>query len=188
MRMSPKGLVAGRRRRRRIGTPEPHRLRVARPRILLTLTVAATIGVTGSAAAEAGTPPVASGGVCQGLDETPAGFTEHKTTIGPLGVNYVIGGHGQTVVLLHGYPQTWYMWRHILPALAEHYTVIAPDLPGAGKSDAPGKGYDKKTMAAEIHELLVRLGKDRDIRLVGHDIGTMVAYAYAAAHPNDGPR
>lgn len=185
MRMSLAALASRRQRRRLSSSPGPHRLRVALPRILLTLTVAATVGVTGSAAAQASTPPVASAGVSQGLEQMPAGFTEHKTTVGSLGVNYVIGGHGPTVVLLHGYPQTWYMWRHIMPALAEHYTVIAPDLPGAGKSDAPGTGYDKRSMAADIHELLVRLGKDRDIRLVGHDIGTMVAYAYAAAHPSD---
>jgi pimeloyl-ACP methyl ester carboxylesterase len=101
------------------------------------------------------------------------------------GIDYVIGGHGPALVLLHGYPQTWYEWRGILPALAEHYTVIAPSLPGAGRSDAPAGGYDKKTMAAAVHTLLVRIGHARDVRLVGHDIGSMVAYAYAAAHPGD---
>ncbi|MCT9932367.1 alpha/beta hydrolase [Planotetraspora sp. A-T 1434] len=115
----------------------------------------------------------------------PAGFTERKVRVGGVGINYVRGGHGPTLVLVHGYPQTWYEWREILPELAKHYTVIAPDLRGAGRSDAPSGGYDKKTMAADIHGLLERLGLDRDIRLVGHDIGTMVAYAYAAAHPRD---
>jgi pimeloyl-ACP methyl ester carboxylesterase len=109
----------------------------------------------------------------------PAGFTERKVD----GINFVRGGHGPVVVLLHGYPETWYEWHAIMPALAARYTVVAPDLPGAGKSDAPAGGYDKKTMAADIHRLLVTLGLNRDIRLVGHDIGTMVAYAYAAAHP-----
>jgi pimeloyl-ACP methyl ester carboxylesterase len=111
----------------------------------------------------------------------PAGFSEHKVA----GIDYVIGGHGPTLVLLHGYPQTWYEWHGILPALAEHYTVIAPSLPGAGRSDAPAAGYDKKSMAAAIHTMLVKTGHDRDIRLVGHDIGTMVAYSYAAANPRD---
>jgi pimeloyl-ACP methyl ester carboxylesterase len=111
----------------------------------------------------------------------PSGFTEQKRD----GINYVRGGHGPVVVLLHGYPQTWYEWHEIMPALAARYTVIAPDLPGAGKSDAPAGGYDKKTMAARIHGLLVSLGLAQDIRLAGHDIGTMVAYAYAAAHPTE---
>lgn len=70
-----------------------------------------------------------------------------------------------------------------MPALARHYTVIAPDLPGAGQSDAPPAGYDKKTMATELHALLASIGKDRDVRIVGHDIGTMVAYSYAAQYP-----
>ncbi len=103
--------------------------------------------------------------------------------MGDVRINYVCGGAGATLVLLHGYPQTCYMWRKVLPAFAEHYTVVAPDLRGAGASDAPPGGYDKRTLAADIHGLLGQLGLDGDIRLVGHDIGTMVCYAYAAAHP-----
>ncbi|MGL5850917.1 MAG: alpha/beta fold hydrolase, partial [Phycicoccus sp.] len=115
----------------------------------------------------------------------PAGFTEHRTRVGEVRLNYVVGGRGPTLVLLHGYPQNWTMWRKVLPALAEHYTVVAPDLRGAGRSDAPREGYDKKTLAADVHGLLAELGLDRDVRVLGHDIGTMVAYAYAAAHPED---
>lgn len=117
-------------------------------------------------------------------EQMPAGFSEHKTDVAGTGIDYVIGGHGPTLVLIHGYPQTWYEWHDIMPALARHYTVIAPDLPGAGRSDAPASGYDKKTMAAELHTLLVSLGKDQDVNVVGHDIGTMVAYAYAAQYPH----
>ncbi|MFJ3770310.1 alpha/beta fold hydrolase [Streptomyces sp. NPDC090075] len=117
-------------------------------------------------------------------ERIPAGFSEHKTRVAGIGIDYVIGGHGPTLVLIHGYPQTWYEWHGIMPALARHYTVIAPDLPGAGRSDAPASGYDKKTMAAELHALLVSLGKDQDVNVVGHDIGTMVAYAYAAQYPH----
>ncbi|MEV4347676.1 alpha/beta hydrolase [Actinoplanes sp. NPDC049596] len=113
----------------------------------------------------------------------PAGFTESKVRVGDVGINYARGGHGPVLVLVHGYPQTWYEWRDLLPELAKHYTVIAPDLRGAGKSDAPAGGYDKKTMAADLHGLLVKLGLNKGIRLVGHDIGTMVSYAYAAAYP-----
>jgi pimeloyl-ACP methyl ester carboxylesterase len=118
-------------------------------------------------------------------EQIPAGFTGQKVSVGSVGIDYVIGGNGPTLVLLHGYPQSWYEWRHVLPALAEHYTVVAPSLRGAGHSDAPPTGYDKKTLAADIHGLLVQIGHDKDIRLVGHDIGLMVAYSYAAAHPQD---
>ncbi|MGB3483452.1 MAG: alpha/beta hydrolase [Mycobacterium sp.] len=118
-------------------------------------------------------------------DRVPAGFARHRQSVGGVGIDYVIGGSGPTLVLLHGYPQTWYEWRHLLPTFAEHYTVIAPSLRGAGASDAPAAGYDKSTLAGDIHGLLVTLGRDKDIRLVGHDIGTMVAYFYAAAHPDD---
>lgn len=154
---------------------------------LLTLTVlTALTGVTARAAATA--PPAApasqGGETYVGKDRrVPPGFTEQKVRVGDVGINYVRGGHGPTLVLLHGFPQTWYEWRGLLPELGKHYTVIAPDLRGAGKSDAPAGGYDKKTLAADIHGLLHTIGLDRDIRLVGHDIGTMVAYAYAAAHP-----
>ncbi|SEN88731.1 alpha/beta fold hydrolase [Actinacidiphila rubida] len=117
-------------------------------------------------------------------EHMPAGFSEHKTDIAGTGIDYVIGGHGPTLVLIHGYPQTWYEWHDIMPELARHYTVIAPDLPGAGRSDAPASGYDKKTMAAELHALLVSLGKDQNVDIVGHDIGTMVSYAYAAQYPH----
>ncbi|WP_380163400.1 alpha/beta fold hydrolase [Jannaschia sp. R86511] len=114
----------------------------------------------------------------------PSGFTEQSIQLEGVRLNYVRGGSGPTLVLLHGYPQTWYMWRDLLPELARHYTVIAPDLRGAGQSSAPPTGYDKATMAADVHQLLVRLRLETDVSLVGHDIGTMVAYAYAAAHPD----
>ncbi|MFJ8579080.1 alpha/beta fold hydrolase [Micromonospora sp. NPDC093277] len=114
----------------------------------------------------------------------PAGFTEQRARVGDVTWNYVRGGRGPTVVLLHGYPQCWRMWRHLLPELAESYEVIAPDLRGFGDSDAPPDGYDKKTVAAELHGLLSGLGLAEEIRLVGHDLGTMVAYAYAAAQPD----
>ena len=72
---------------------------------------------------------------------------------------------------------------HLLPELGRSFDVVAPDLRGFGGSDAPAGGYDKKTVAADLHGLLDQLGLVGDLRLVGHDLGTMVAYAYAAAHP-----
>ncbi|GAA5196524.1 alpha/beta hydrolase [Rugosimonospora acidiphila] len=119
-----------------------------------------------------------------GGERVPESFTEQTARVGDVTINYIRGGQGGTLVLLHGYPQTWYMWRKVLPELARHYTVIAPDLRGAGGSDAPAEGYDKKTLAADVHGLLSQLGLERDVSVVGHDIGTMVAYAYAAAHPD----
>ncbi|GGM20827.1 alpha/beta fold hydrolase [Micromonospora yangpuensis] len=119
-----------------------------------------------------------------GDGRVPAGFAEQRTQVGEVAINYVRGGSGPTLVLLHGYPQSWYMWRHVLPELARSFEVIAPDLRGYGDSDAPSAGYDKKTLAGDVHGLLSGLGLDRDLRVVGHDIGTMVAYAYAAAHPD----
>src|SRR5262245_38785861 len=93
-------------------------------------------------------------------------------------LHYVTEGEGPPVVLLHGWPQTWYQWRKIIPPLARRYTVIAADLRGYGESDKPASGYDKRTMAADIRELVQGLGHSR-IRLVGHDRGARVAYRYA---------
>ncbi|MFD0262507.1 alpha/beta fold hydrolase [Kitasatospora indigofera] len=156
-----------------------HRHAIFRPGFLVPIAIAAAIGLSTTAVSAAAEPTTTEARSAARL--VPAGFSEHKVA----GIDYVIGGHGPALVLLHGYPQTWYEWHGILPALAEHYTVIAPSLPGAGRSDAPAAGYDKKTMAAGIHTMLGRIGYDHDIRLVGHDIGSMVAYAYAAAHPAD---
>lgn len=111
-------------------------------------------------------------------------FTHHTATVNSVRLHYVTGGQGEPIVLLHGFAETWYMWRHVMTELAGHYTVIVPDLRGAGDSDKPATGYDKKTLAEDIHQLVAQLGHQR-IFLVGHDIGLMVAYAYAAAHPAD---
>jgi len=95
-----------------------------------------------------------------------------------------IAGQGEPVVLLHGWPQTSHAWRHVVPLLAERYTVIAPDLPGFGESSHPSTGFDKKTIAGVVRELLTTLGHS-SIRLVGHDVGGQVAYAYAASWPQE---
>jgi pimeloyl-ACP methyl ester carboxylesterase len=97
-------------------------------------------------------------------------------------LHYLIAGKGSPVVLLHGYAQTSHMWTPLIPLLAERHTVIAPDLRGAGDSAKPESGYDKKTMAVDIRELTRSLGHSR-VAIVGHDIGLMVAYAYAAQFP-----
>jgi pimeloyl-ACP methyl ester carboxylesterase len=111
-------------------------------------------------------------------------FTHHTANVNNVRLHYVIGGQGEPVVLLHGFAETWYMWRRIMPELAKRYTVIVPDLRGAGDSDKPATGYDKRTLAEDIYQLAQQLGYQR-IFLVGHDIGLMVSYAYATAHPAD---
>src|ERR671926_123988 len=69
-------------------------------------------------------------------------FTHHMSSVNGIQLHYVIGGHGDPVLLLHGWPETWYAWRHVMPALAKNYTVIAPDLRGLGDSSRPATGYD----------------------------------------------
>src|SRR6059058_548082 len=97
-------------------------------------------------------------------------------------LHYMTAGHGPTVILLHGYAEASLMWKPIIPLLAERFTVIAPDLPGIGDSAIPANGLDMKTAAVRIHALARALGIDK-ARVVGHDIGLMVAYAYAAQFP-----
>src|SRR5207237_3616382 len=99
-----------------------------------------------------------------------------------LSLHYLTAGHGPAVILLHGFTQTSRMWRPLIPLLAERFTVIAPDLPGIGESAIPADGLDMKTAAIRIHALAKSLGIEK-ARVVGHDIGLMVAYAYAAQFP-----
>ena len=106
----------------------------------------------------------------------------HYADLGEVMLHYVIAGDGPPVVLLHGWPQTWWEWRHIIPELANRFTVIAPDMRGLGDSSRPLSGYDKKTVAEDIWQLVNGiLGKER-FAVVGHDWGGPTAYALAAAH------
>jgi pimeloyl-ACP methyl ester carboxylesterase len=111
-------------------------------------------------------------------------FSHHTVSVNGIQMHYVIGGQGDPLVLLHGFPQSWYEWRHIMPALAKNYTVIAPDLRGFGDSSKPVTGYDGKTTAEDIYQLTSQLGFNQ-ILLVAHDVGSQTAYSYAAAHPNN---
>lgn len=99
-------------------------------------------------------------------------------------LHYLVAGKGDPVVLLHGFAETSHMWLPLISKLADRHTVIAPDLRGFGQSASPEDGYTKKAMAQDIHALVKSLKYDR-IRLVGHDIGLMVAYAYAAQYPSE---
>ncbi len=115
-----------------------------------------------------------------GLD----GFSHRYVEVNDVKIHYVSGGQGPAVVLLHGFPFTWFEWRKIMPQLAAKYTVIAPDLRGMGDSEKPEADYAKTNVADDIWQLIRQLGIG-EINLVGRDIGMMVAYAYAAAHPDE---
>jgi pimeloyl-ACP methyl ester carboxylesterase len=108
----------------------------------------------------------------------------HTAAAGNVTLHYLQAGNGMKdpVVLLHGYAETSHMWRPLMSELADKHVVIAPDLRGAGQSSKPDGGYDKKTMAQDIHALVKSLGYPK-VKIVGHDIGLMVAYAYAAQYP-----
>jgi pimeloyl-ACP methyl ester carboxylesterase len=112
-----------------------------------------------------------------------AGFrlTHGKPNVNGVGIHYAIGGAGEPVFLLHGVPKTMSYWRHVVPLLTPHYTVVAVDSRGFGGSERPLTGYDTKTMADDVAELATHLGFGR-FRVVGEDWGAAVAYAAAAFH------
>src|SRR5919107_5996895 len=111
-------------------------------------------------------------------------FSHHMASVNGIQLHYVICGQGYPIVLLHGFPQSWYEWRHIMPALAKNYTVVVPDLRGFGDSSKPLTGYDGKTTAEDIYQLVSQLGFNQPILLVAHDVGSQTAYSFAAAHPD----
>jgi pimeloyl-ACP methyl ester carboxylesterase len=111
------------------------------------------------------------------------GFRSGYATVNGIRMHYVAGGRGKPLVLLPGWPQTWWEFRKIMPALAARHRVIAVDMRGQGGSDKPAGGYDKKTMARDIYELVRALGYST-VDIVGHDIGAMVAFSFAANHPD----
>ncbi|WP_326569206.1 alpha/beta hydrolase [Amycolatopsis rhabdoformis] len=110
------------------------------------------------------------------------GFESGFADVNGIRLHYVAGGAGEPLVLLPGWPRTWYQFREVLPLLARRYRVIAVDLRGMGESDKPSGGYDKKTMARDVFELVRSLGYD-EVFVAGEDIGSMVAYSFAANHP-----
>jgi pimeloyl-ACP methyl ester carboxylesterase len=111
------------------------------------------------------------------------GFRNGFANVNGTRLHYVEGGKGTPIVLLPGYPQTWWAFHKIMPSLAKNHTVIAVDIRGMGASDKPQGGYDKKNMARDISELLRSLGHEK-AHIVGHDIGSQVAYAFAANFPD----
>lgn len=122
--------------------------------------------------------------ICLGSTVADAQITARDAKIDNIQLHYLTAGHGPALVLLHGYAETSLMWRSTIPLLAQRFTVIAPDLPGIGDSGIPGDGIGMKTSATRIHALVRSLGIET-AEVVGHDIGLMVAYAYAAQYPDE---
>jgi pimeloyl-ACP methyl ester carboxylesterase len=111
------------------------------------------------------------------------GYTHNYATVNGVRLHYVSGGTGPVVLFVHGWPYSWYEWKDVLPKVAAAgYRTIAIDMPGYGDSEWPEKGYAKREIAEDIHQLMGQLGV-RTFDLVGTDIGSMVSYAYAAAYP-----
>jgi len=112
-----------------------------------------------------------------------ARVAHHYADVGDVLLHYVTAGDGFPVVMIHGYPQTWWEWRHQIPVLAEKYSVITPDMRGLGDSSRPISGYDKKTISDDIWRVVNSELGHESFYLVGHDWGGPTAYALAAAHP-----
>ena len=108
-------------------------------------------------------------------------LAHHVARVNGIRLHYVTAGEGPPLYLLHGYPQTWFMWRKVVPLLAPRFRLVMPDLRGYGDSDKPPEGYDKRTMASDVRELARALGDER-FALVGHDRGARVAHRYALDH------
>lgn len=108
-------------------------------------------------------------------------FRHRRVSAGGLGYHVVEGGTGPALILLAGFPQSWYAWRRVMPLLAPHFRVFAVDLPGQGDSDKPLDGYDTRTAGERLRALFHAMGLTR-YALAGHDIGAWIAYPYAARY------
>jgi pimeloyl-ACP methyl ester carboxylesterase len=141
---------------------------------------------TGVANAVTGTP-ASSQAAGQGISAANpylAGFRQGMVPVSGDSLHYVIGGSGPVLVLLHGWPETWWEWRDVMPALAQDHTVIAFDMPGLGRSTIPASGYDASATADRIHEAVNALGY-HSVAVMGHDLGVLVGYDYARDYPSE---
>jgi pimeloyl-ACP methyl ester carboxylesterase len=109
-------------------------------------------------------------------------FTSYLINANGIRQHAVIGGSGPAVLLVHGWPESWYAWRHVMPELSKQYTVVAVDQRGIGLTDKPEEGYDAANLANDLMALMLVLGHER-FAVVGHDTGLVVSYALAADHP-----
>ena len=107
-------------------------------------------------------------------------LAHHRLTADGVDLHYVTAGEGPPLVLLHGFPQTWRQWRQVIERLEHRFTIIAPDLRGVGATPGPPGPYDKHTLAGDVRAIVEHVcGKDASVLMVGHDMGSFVAYAYA---------
>ncbi len=146
-------------------------------RVLVAAAVALLVVGTGATAARP------SGPADDGPPDLP-GFQHGWVNVDDARIHYATGGSGPPMLLLHGWAQTWWIWRHVAPELAKDHTIIAVDLPGLGDSTAPADGYDFKTTAARVREVVHSLGYDR-IDILAHDIGSSTVYRYARDFPDE---
>ena len=147
------------------------------------------LGVAAAAAAQTPAKETATASATVSGDVSDAalvrslpGFKNGYANVNGIRLHYVEGGTGAPLVLLPGWPETWWQFHKIMPGLSAHYHVIAVDLRGMGGSSKPESGYDKKNMAEDIYQLVRLLGYDT-VNIAGHDIGSMVAFSFAANHP-----
>lgn len=146
-------------------------------RALISLALALTLTLVSAAGAGAVRQPDATPGLNSGF--------QHGTVVVDGGkLHYVKGGSGPVLVLLHGWPATWWSWHDVMPALAQNFTVLAFDLPGLGDSSHAATGYDKATTAMRIRQGVRNLGYQQ-VGVVGHDVGAMVAFNYARDFPGE---
>jgi pimeloyl-ACP methyl ester carboxylesterase len=138
-------------------------------------------------ASSTGLPTPEGPGSVSGAPQLPAGFTDTFTSryvdTGELRLHAVTGGEGPPLLLVHGWPQSWYQWRRLMPALARDFQVVAVDQRGIGLSDKPSGGYDTAALAGDLVALMEALGHQR-FALVGFDTGLIISYALAADHPD----
>ncbi|WP_308250157.1 alpha/beta fold hydrolase [Sphaerisporangium fuscum] len=145
---------------------------------LAALVVAVCATTASAGASETPTEPT------EGAARFAPGFVHGKVAVDGSVIHYVRGGSGPALVLLHGWPETWLMWRGVMPTLARTHTVIAMDLPGLGDSTVPAGGFDKVTTARRIHEAVTKLGFTQ-VEIMGHDQGVLIAYPYARDYPGE---
>ena len=154
---------------------------------LTAITPAAHSAGTATTATSVSGAPVALASDAPALAAASAKIHDGKIDVNGVRYHYLLAlGHGTPIVLLHGWASTSFMWRFVMPQLvARGYTVLAPDLRGLGDTAKPAAGYEKANIAEDIHALVAQLNLGPEVNVVGHDMGGMVAYAYAAQHPDE---
>ncbi|HEY3956682.1 MAG TPA: alpha/beta hydrolase [Streptosporangiaceae bacterium] len=161
-------------------------LPASRPRRFVVGGVIAVVSLFGSTAAAAMPSSAPQAHAARPATWCPVlpGFTQGMVPVDGGMVHYVMGGSGPVLVLLHGWPETWWEWRKEMPAFAKNHTVIAFDLPGLGRSTVPSSGFDAVTTATRIREAVHDLGFGQ-VEILGHDLGVLIAFAYARDYPGE---